>query len=176
MNVRNQYNEVESVFLYQQISLKQARDIIDATINVSRHACEPKGNEPWIRFANGLTFSQEDEQRWKIVTKYNPQWFTLVDVDLSKKIFFWLTNDDAETVLPKNLVNNYAEALQRFANAEVKIETEREINRNEDKIINENETHKRIRRTIEIDIDKNKEALKDALQKLQKSINPASIQ
>jgi hypothetical protein len=193
----NQHNEVVFVFFDQQISLEQARKIIDetikfqvaiATIKTERQA--DKGSrkqqqkpyewmnmadgqiisqeDKWISFAKSLTFDQRDKERWEIVKKYNPEWFTLIDVELSKKFFKWLTNDDAKTVLPKNLVNNYAEALQRFANAEVKIETEREINRNEDKIF-ENETHKRIKRTSVVEIDKNKEALKDELEKLQKS-------
>ncbi|MDR0706201.1 MAG: hypothetical protein LBF88_14605 [Planctomycetaceae bacterium] len=169
MNIRNQNDEVERVFLHRQISLEQARKIIDAVINICRcqRACESQGNDPWIRFAKGLIFGQEDEQRWEMVKKYNPQWFTPADVELSKKIFFWLTNDDAQAVLPKELVNDYAEALKRFAKAEVKIEIGREVNRNEDKIMSENETHKTIRRTIDIEIDKNKETLKDALKKLQ---------
>jgi hypothetical protein len=186
MNVRNQYNEVEGVFLQREISLERAREIIDATIDFyrQRHVFESKENESWLRFVDSLIFRREDEQRWEIIKKYNPQWFTPVDVELSKAIFSWLTNDDAKAVLPEGLVNNYAEVLQQFAKAKIEIETKIEGSRRTIGPNSKDEEIKMILRMIEqrskddeFEIiyrktDKNKAELKNTLQTLQNSIRP----
>jgi hypothetical protein len=68
-----------------------------------------------------------------------------------------------------------AKILQQVAKAEVRIETERERNRNENQIIHDDETKRVIRRTIVREIDKTKEAFKEALEKLQKSMPSMEI-
>jgi hypothetical protein len=160
----NQNDEVEATLseIFNKTENKSnrievIRNVISSAIDVGQKSSDIKenGDEKWIRFAKSLSFMNDEKdvsKQWKVVTNYNPQWITKEDVQLSKIIFKWLMNDDANAVLEETLPSNYDEALRRFVKIKIDFETT-------------NRSTLKIGETLQI-ID-NRKLLLDALKKLQ---------
>ncbi|MDR1269442.1 MAG: hypothetical protein LBK82_07945, partial [Planctomycetaceae bacterium] len=135
----NQNDEVELTLLtfskarntetqmFQKHLTATIRHVISSAIEIKKSAENINDDDNWVRFSKSLSFMEDGNdicERWNIVAKYKPQWITKEDIELSRKIYQWLINDDAKALLKGDLPNNYDEALQRFAKTEIDFEVD----------------------------------------------------
>jgi hypothetical protein len=130
----NQNDEVELTLLtfskarntemkmFQKHLTATIRHVISSAIEIKKSAENINDDNNWVRFSKSLSFMEDGNdicERWNIVAKYKPQWITKEDIELSRKIYQWLINDDAKALLKESLPSNYNEALQRFAKTKI---------------------------------------------------------